>query len=53
MKHATEMRSDAMIYISSFTKIGSDFQKLTRGGDSISLLFSFLNEESRLMTRSF
>jgi hypothetical protein len=31
MKYAVEMGSDAMIYIPSFIKIGSGFQKLKRG----------------------
>jgi hypothetical protein len=31
MKYAVEMGSGAMIYIPSFIKIGSGFQKLTRG----------------------
>jgi hypothetical protein len=31
MKHAVEMGSGAMIYITSFIKIGSSIQKLIRG----------------------
>jgi hypothetical protein len=43
MKYAAKMGSGAMIYIPSFTKIGSAFQKLIEGlhrqhGDCISLL---------------
>jgi hypothetical protein len=32
MKYAVEMGSGAVIYIPSFIKIGSGFQKLIRGG---------------------
>jgi hypothetical protein len=32
MKYAAEMGSGAMIYIPSFIQIGSDNQKLIRGG---------------------
>jgi hypothetical protein len=56
MKYATEMGSSAMIYILSFTKIGSGIQKLTvrdsqthrQHGDLISLFLFFQNKESRL-----
>jgi hypothetical protein len=34
MKYAVEMGSGAMIYISSFIKIGSGIQTLMGGGDS-------------------
>jgi hypothetical protein len=33
MKYAVEIASDAMIYIPSFTKIGSGIQKLIKGID--------------------
>jgi hypothetical protein len=51
MKYAVEMGSGAMIYIPSFTEIGSGIQKLTGGihrqqGDLISLFLFF--KESRL-----
>jgi hypothetical protein len=57
MKYAVKMGSGAMIYISSFIKIGSGIQKLTvsdsqtprQHGDLISLLFQ--NKESRLKAR--
>jgi hypothetical protein len=32
MKHAVEMGSDAMMYLPSLIKIGSDIQKLMGGG---------------------
>jgi hypothetical protein len=51
MKYAAEIGSDAMMYISSFTEIGSGIQKLKGGGmdsqthrqhgDLISLLLFF------------
>jgi hypothetical protein len=34
MKYVVEIGSDAMIYIPSFIKIGSDIQKLMGVGDS-------------------
>jgi hypothetical protein len=62
MKYATEMRSSAMIYILSFTKIGSGIQKLVEGvhghGDTpahrqhahlLSLLLYFQNKDSMLI----
>jgi hypothetical protein len=53
MKYAVDMGSGAMIYISSFKKIGSGIQKLMGGihrqhGDLISLLSFFQNNESGL-----
>jgi hypothetical protein len=56
MKYAVEMGSGAMIYIPSFIKIGSGFQKLTERdtqtqrqlGDLIGLLFFLQNKESGL-----
>jgi hypothetical protein len=56
MKYAVEMCSGAMIYISSFTKIGSGIQKFmgggihrhTQHGDRISLLSFSQNKESML-----
>jgi hypothetical protein len=52
-EYAIEMGSGAMIYISSFIKIGSGIQKLIgvthrQRGDRISLLLFFQNRESRL-----
>jgi hypothetical protein len=56
MKYAAEMGSDAMIYIPSFIRIGSDIQKLTQTqrqhGDSISLLSFLENKESKLIIGS-
>jgi hypothetical protein len=52
MKYAVEMGSDAMIYITSLTSIGSAIQKLIWGdtqtgrqhSDSISLFLFFQNK---------
>jgi hypothetical protein len=60
MKYAVEMGSGAMIYISSFIKIGSGIQKLMgddtqkhrQQGDLISLHLFFRNKESRLKITS-
>jgi hypothetical protein len=58
MKHAVEMGSGAMIYVSSFRKIGSSIQKLIRGGTQTTKLFHkptaiFLNKDSRLKMGAF
>jgi hypothetical protein len=58
MKYAVETASGAMIYITSFIKIGSSIQKLIKGDtqthrqhdDLISLLLFFQNKESMLKT---
>jgi hypothetical protein len=54
-KYAVERDSGVKIYIPSFIKIGSGFQKLMgrgyrhrQSGDRISLLLFFKNEENRL-----
>jgi hypothetical protein len=58
MKCAAEMGSGAMIYIPSFTKIGSDIRRLMEGGNSqthrqhgqhISLFSFFQNKGSGLI----
>jgi hypothetical protein len=53
MKYVVEMGSGAMIYIPSFTKIGSGIQKLIKGihRHTNSLLLFFQNKESRLKIR--
>jgi hypothetical protein len=61
MKYAVEMGSGAMIYISSFIKIGPGIQKLMGEGDTqthrqhgdlISLLSFFWHKGSRLKRAS-
>jgi hypothetical protein len=57
MKYAVEMGLGALIYISSFIKIGLGIQKLMEGGGVhrehgglISLILFFQSKESRLKT---